>query len=64
MLLLPTEATIEVKNVCTDRRQPFHYYNDHNRFRQFGFTQQNIVINVDDVERDTKISNGKGSLRH
>ena len=51
-------------NVSTDRRHPFHTYNDRNRFRQFGFTQQNIVVDIDDVGRDTDISNGKGSLRH
>ena len=64
MLPLPTEATIEAMNVSTDRRHPFYTYNDRNRFRQFGFTQQNIVVDIDDVERDMEISNGKGSLRH
>ena len=64
MLPLPTEATIEAMNVSTDRRRPFHTYNDRNRFRQFGFTQQNIVVYLDDVERDMKNSSGKGSLRH
>ena len=34
MLTLPTEATIEAMNVSTDRRHPFHTYNDRNRFRQ------------------------------
>ena len=34
MLLLPTGATIEAMNVSTDRRHPFHTYNDRNRFRQ------------------------------
>ena len=34
MLPLPTEATIEAMNVSTDRRHPFHTYNDRNRFRQ------------------------------
>ena len=48
MLSLPTEATIAAMNVFTDRRHPFHTYNDHNRFRQFGFTQQNTVVNTDD----------------
>ena len=62
MLPLPTEATTEAMNVSTDRRHPFHTYNDHNRFRQIGFTQQNIVVNIDDVETDTKISNGNGLL--
>ena len=51
-------------NVSTDQRHPFYTYNDRNRFRQFGFTQQNIVVDIDDVERDMEISNGKGSLRH
>ena len=60
MLPLPTEATIEAMNVSLDPRHPFHTYNDRNRFRQFGFTQENII---DDVERDMEISNGKGSLR-
>ena len=64
MLLLPTEATIDPMNVSMDRRHPFHTYNDRNRFRQFGFTQQNIVVDIDDVEKDMEISNGKGSLRH
>ena len=64
MLPLPTEATIEAMNVSTDRRHPFHTYNDRNRLRQFGFTQRNIVVDIDDVERNMKISNGKGSLRH
>ena len=64
MLLLPTEATIEAMNVSTDQRHPFHTHNDHNRFRQFGFTQQNIVVDIDDVKRDVEISDGKGSLRH
>ena len=64
MLLLPTETTIEAVNVCTDRRHPFHTDHDHNRFRRFGFTQQNIVVNIDNVERDMEILNGKGSLRH
>ena len=63
MLPLPTEATILALNISTDRRHPFHTYNDHNRFRQyFGFTQQNIVVNIDDVERHMEISNGRGSL--
>ena len=64
MLLLPTEATIDPMNVSTDRRHPFHTYNDRNRFRQFGFTQRNIVVDIDDVERNMEISNGKESLRH
>ena len=64
MLPLPTEATIWAMNVSTDRRHPFHTYNDRNRFRQFGLTQQSIVVDIDDVERDMEISNGKGSFRH
>ena len=64
MLLLPTEVTAEVMNVSMDQHRPFHTYNDHNLFRQFGFTQQNIIVNTDGVERDMEISNGKGSLRH
>ena len=64
MLLLPTEATIEAMNVSTDRRHPFHTYNDRNRFRQFGFTQRNIVVDMADVEKNMEISNGKVSLRH
>ena len=64
MLPLPTEATIEVMNVSTDRRHPFHTYNDHNRYRQLGFTQQNIVVNIIDMERETEISNEKEPLRH
>ena len=39
MLLLPTETTIEAVNVCTDRRHPFHTYNDRSRFIQVRFTQ-------------------------
>ena len=58
MLPLPTKATIEAMNFDTDRRHPLHTYNDRNRFRQFGFTQQNVVVNINDVERDTEISNG------
>ena len=64
MLPLPTEATIEAMNVSTDRRHPFHTYDDHNLFRQFAFTQENTVVDIDDAERDVEISNGKGSLRH
>ena len=64
MLPLPTEATIEVMNICTDRRHPFHTYNDRNRFRQFGFTQRNNIVDIGDVERGMEIWNGKGSLRH
>ena len=64
MLPLPTEATIEAMNDSTDQRHPFYTYNDRNRFRQFGFTQRNIVVDKDDVERDMEISNGKGSLKH
>ena len=64
MLLLPTEATVEAMNVSTDQCHPFHTYNHHDRFKQFGFTKQNIIVNIDDVERDMEISNGRGSLRH
>ena len=64
MLPLPTEATIEAMNVSTDRRHPFHTFNDRNLFKQFKFIQQNIIVDVDDVERDMEISKGKGSLRH
>ena len=64
MLPLPTEATIEAMNVSTDLCHPFHTYNDRSRYRQFGFTQQNIVVDINDVERDMGISNGKGSLGH
>ena len=63
MLPLPTEAAVAM-NVFTDRLDPFHTYNDRNRFRQFGFTQQNIVVEIDDGERDMEISNGKGTLIH
>ena len=58
MLLLPTEATIEAVNVSTDRHNSFHTYD-----KQLGCTQRNSVFNIDDVERDVEISNGKGSLR-
>ena len=64
MLSLPTEATIEAMNVSLDRRLPFHTYNNRNRFRQFGFTQRNIVVDMADVEKNMEISNGKVSLRH
>ena len=64
MLPLRTEATIEAMNMSTDRRHPCHSYNEHNLFRQFGFTQQNIVVDIVDVERDMEISNGEESLRH
>ena len=64
MLPLPTEAATEAMNVSTDRRHPFHTCNDRNRFRQFGFTRENIVVDINDVERDMGISNGKGSLGH
>ena len=52
MLLLLTEATVEAMDVSLDQRHPFYIYNDHNLFRQFGFTQQNIIVNINDVERD------------
>ena len=64
MLPLPTEAAVEAMNVSTDRRHPFHTYNDRNRVIQFKFIQQNILVNMDDVEGDMEILNGKGSLRH
>ena len=64
MLPLPTEATTAAMNASTDQCHPFHTYNDCNQFRQFGFTQQNIIVDIDDMERDMEISNGKGSLRH
>ena len=64
MLPLLTEATIEAMNVSTDRRHPFHTCNDRKWFRQFWFTHQNIVVDIDDMERDMEISSGKGSLRH
>ena len=63
MLPVPTEATIEAMKVYTYQRHSFHTFDDHNRFRHFGFTQQNIVVKIDDVE-DTEISNGKRSLRY
>ena len=66
MLPSPTVATIETMNVSTDWRHAFHTYYDHNLFRlvQFGFTQQNIVVIIDDIEteRGMEISNGKESL--
>ena len=61
---LPIEVTNEAMNVSTDRRHPFHTYSDHNRCRQFEFTQQNFEVDMDDMERDMEISIGKGSLRH
>ena len=64
MLLLLTEATIEAMDVSLDQRHPFYIYNDHNLFRQFGFTQQNIIVNQVDVKRDMGILTVKGSLRH
>ena len=64
MLPLPAEATTEAMNICTEQHHPFHTCNDHTLFRQVGFIQQNIVANIDEVERDTEILNGKGSLRH
>ena len=45
MLLSPTEATIEAMNTSMDGCHLFHTYTDYNLFRQFGFTQQNIVVN-------------------
>ena len=64
MLPLLTEATFMAINISMDQCHPFHTYNDHNLFGQLGFTQQNSIVTVDNVERDTEISNGKGSLRH
>ena len=58
MLPLPREAAIEAMNVSTDRRHLFHTYYDDNLVRQFEFTQQNIVVNTHDVERNMDISNG------
>ena len=52
MLPLPTQATNKTMNVSTDRRHLFHTYNDRNRFIQFGFNKQNIVVDKDDVGRD------------
>ena len=60
MLPLPTEATIEAMNVSTDRRHPFHTYDDRNRFRQFGVTKQNIEVDMDDMLRDVETSNERG----
>ena len=64
MLPLPTEATIEAMNYSTGGRHLFHTYNGRNWFRQFGFTQQNIKVDMEDMERDMEIWNGKGSRRH
>ena len=64
MLPLRTEATIEAMNISTGQRHPFHTYNDRNWFRQFGFTQRNIIVDIDEMERNMAISNGKRSLRH
>ena len=47
MLPLLTEATIEVTNVSMDQPHPFHTCNDYNLFN-FN-TQQNIVVNTDDI---------------
>ena len=63
MLPLPTEATSDAVNVSTERHHPTHAY-DRNQFRQFGFTRENIVVDINGVERDMGISNGKGSLSH
>ena len=63
MLPLLTEATIEAMDISTDQCHPIHTYDDHNLFRQCGFTQQNIVVNTDNVKRDMEISNWKGSLK-
>ena len=60
MLPLLTEATTDAMNVSMDQCHPFHTYNSHNWFRQFGFTQQNIIVDKDDMERDMEISNGGG----
>ena len=64
MLPLSTEATLEALNVFMDRRLPFHTYNDHNRFRQFGFKQQNRPFQHSRHGKGQgKISNGKDTLR-
>ena len=62
MLLLLTESTVEFVNVSMDPHHPFHTYNNHNRLRQVGFTQQNFIVNIDDVERDIELLNGKESF--
>ena len=49
MLPLTTKATTEALNVSMDRRHPFNTWNDRTRFRQFGFTQQNILIECADL---------------
>lgn len=49
-LPLPTETTAEGINVPTDRHHPLNTYDDHNRFRQLGFAQQIIIVDIDDVE--------------
>ena len=56
MLPLPTEATSEAMNISTNRRHRFNSHNDHNRFRQFGFTQQSITVIID------KRGGGHGNL--
>ena len=40
MLPLRTEATIEAMNMSTGRLHPCLSYNEHNLFRQFGFTHK------------------------
>ena len=60
MLSLPTDATVEAMNIPTDRRHSFHTYSDHSSFRQFAFTERNIVVNTDNVERDWKSRTGRG----
>ena len=61
MLLLLTESTVEFVNVSMDPHHPFHTYN-YNRLRHLGFTQQNFIVNIDDVERDIELLNGKESF--
>ena len=60
MLPLPTDATTESMSISTDWRHPFHTCNNHNLFSQFGFTEQIIMVNTNDAERDMEILNGKG----
>ena len=62
MLPLSTEATTEAMNISTDQHHPFHTYNNHNLFGQIGCTQQNTIVNTDNVERD--MEKGMGSMRH
>lgn len=59
MLPLPTGAAIEATNTYTDQCHPSHTYDCHNLLRRFLFTQQDITVNTDDVERNIEISTGK-----